>query len=173
MSSIVLTCVGSLPSPLTHAPLFHVRVCGSASSAMPASSCALSRIFPVALLIAADAPSEGDVLKPWPWRKRSVSAGTTLTSSEGTPSSRATSAAYSPSRPSESVVRLSTILPVGWTRRNTARYTGSLIARATFLGRPLTRLVGGQRVVVLAVAEGGLRPAEWMRRHRRPIAAGV
>ena len=52
---------------------------------------------------------------------RSVSAGTTLTSSAGTPSSSATSWAYSPSLPSESVVRLSTIFPVGCTRRKTAR----------------------------------------------------
>ena len=94
---------------------------GGASSAIPASSCALSRIFAVALLIAAGVPSDGFVLKPWPVPKRSVSAGTTLTSSGGTPSSPATSFAYSASRPSDSVVRLSTILPVGCTRRKTAR----------------------------------------------------
>jgi hypothetical protein len=60
---------------------------------MPASSFALSRIFAVALLIAAGVPSDGAVLKPWPLPKRSVSAGTTLTSSGGTPSSSATSCA--------------------------------------------------------------------------------
>src|SRR4051794_24034397 len=174
MSSIVLTCAGSLPSPLAHAPLRHMRVCGSTSSAMPASSCALSRIFPVALLIAAGAPSDGAVLKPWPLPKRSVSAGTTLTSSAGTPSSRATSCAYSPSRPSAAVVRLSTILPVGCTRRNTARYASSAIARAPLVGcQPLPLLMGGQRVVFLQVAEGGLRPAQRVRRHRRPLAPGV
>ena len=60
---------------------------------MPASSCALSRIFAVAFAIAAGAPADGLVLKPWPTPKRSVSAGTTFTSSAGTPSSSATSCA--------------------------------------------------------------------------------
>ena len=46
-----------------------------------------------ALEIAAGVPSDGVVLKPWPTPKRSVSLGTTLTSSAGTPSSSATSRA--------------------------------------------------------------------------------
>ena len=71
----------------TNAPLSHVRLSGSAPSATPASSCALSRILPVALTIAASVPPDGLVLNPWPSPKRSVSAGTTLTSSGGTPSS--------------------------------------------------------------------------------------
>ena len=66
-------------------------------------------------------PDEGLVLNPWPTPKRSVSAGTTFTSSGGTPSSVPTISAYSRSRPSASVVRLSTIFPVGCTRRKTAR----------------------------------------------------
>ena len=66
MSSIVLTWVGSLPSAATQAPLNHCSVSGSAPSAMPASSWALSRIFAVALEIAAGVPSDGLVLKPWP-----------------------------------------------------------------------------------------------------------
>src|SRR4051812_6304272 len=173
MSSIVFAFVGSPSSPLTHPPLLHVSVCGSASSAMPASSFALSLILPAALVIAAPAPSDGLVLNPWPVPKRSVSAGTTLTSSGGTPSSRATSCAYSPSLPSASVVRLSTILPVGCTRRKTARYAGSLIAGTPFLSQPLPLLVGGQRVVLLEVAEGRLRPAQRVRRGSGPVAAGI
>src|SRR5919197_4411826 len=173
MSSIVFTWAGSLPSPLTHAPLTQRSVCGSASSAIPASSRALSLIFAVAPAIAAAAPPDGVVLKPWPLPKRSVSAGTTLTSSAGTPSSRATSWAYSASCPSASVVRLSTILPVGCTRRKTARYAASLIFGAPFLGQALPLLVGGQRVVLLQVAERRLRAAERVRRHGRPVAAGI
>ena len=46
----------------THAPLNHLRLSGAASSAMPASSCALSRILAVALEIAAGAPPDGLVL---------------------------------------------------------------------------------------------------------------
>ena len=57
----------------------------------PASSCAFARIFSVALAIAAGTPSDGLVLNPWPVPKRFSSAGTTLTSSAGTPSSAATS----------------------------------------------------------------------------------
>ena len=72
-------------------------------------------------LIAASVPEDGLVLYPCPVPKRSVSAGTTLTSSAGTPRREATRFAYSDSRPSDSIVRLSTILPVGCTRRNTAR----------------------------------------------------
>ena len=37
----------------------------------------------------------------------------------------------------------------------------------------LALLMGGQRVVLLEVAEGGLRPAQRMRRHRRALAARV
>src|SRR3954452_11136822 len=144
---------------------------------MPASSCALSRIRAVAVEIAALAPSEGAVLKPWPSPKRSVSAGTTLTSSAGTPSSPATSCAYSGSLPSGSVVRLSTILPVGCTRRNTARYASSATLSLLFLvalGRePLPLLMGGQRVVLLQLAERGLRAAQRMRGHGRALAARV
>ncbi len=73
----------------------------------------MARIFPVALVIAAGVPPDGLVLKPCPEPKRFSSAGRTLTSSAGTPSSSATSAAYSDSLPSASVVRLSTIFPVG------------------------------------------------------------
>jgi hypothetical protein len=40
----------------------------------------------VALVIAAGMPGDGAVLNPWPFPNRSVSAGTTLTSSGGTPS---------------------------------------------------------------------------------------
>ena len=57
MSSSVLTCVGSLPSPPTQAPFDQVSVSGAAPSAMPASSCPLSRILAVALAIAAGAPA--------------------------------------------------------------------------------------------------------------------
>src|SRR4051812_26513564 len=176
MSSSVLTFAGSLPSPAAQPPLENVRVSGSASSAAPASSRALSRILPVALAIAAGVPSVGLVLKPWPTPNRSVSAGTTFTSRAGTPSSPATSCAYSGSLPSDSVVRLSTILPVGCTRRKTARYASSatlLLLCLVLLGEALALLVGGQRVVLLEVAERRLRPAERMRRHGRPLAAGI
>src|SRR5436309_5179540 len=169
MSSRVLTVAGSLPSPPTQAPFDHVRVSGGASSAMPASRRPFSRILAVALAIAADAPSEGLVLKPCPTPKRSVSAGTTLTSSAGTPSSSATSCAYWGSLPSASVVRLSTILPVGWTRRNTARYASFAIA-STSLGSllferraTLPLLVCSQRVVIPAVAERRLRTTQRVR----------
>ena len=54
-----------------------------------------SRILPAALTIAASVPSLGLALKPCPLPNRSVSAGTTFTSSAGTPSSSATSCAYS------------------------------------------------------------------------------
>ena len=54
-SAIVLA---SAPSPLaTNAPLSHLRLSGSAPSATPASSCALSRIFPAALTTAASVPA--------------------------------------------------------------------------------------------------------------------
>src|SRR5215217_6267331 len=172
MSSIVF-----IASPATHAPLLHRRLSGGASSAMPASSWALSRILAVAVEMAALVPPDGAVLKPCPSPKRSVSAGTTLTSSAGTPSSLATSCAYSDSLPSGSVVRLSTILPVGWTRRNTARYASSATLSLLFLvalGRePLPLLMGGQRVVLLQLAERRLRAAERVRRHGRALAAGV
>src|SRR4051795_4397029 len=116
-------------------------------------------------------PPEGLVLKPCPLPKRLVSAGTTFTSSGGTPSESATSFAYSGSLPSASVVRLSTILPVGCTRRKTARYASS----ATLLLRfdPLSLLMRSQRVVFLEVAEGRLRAAQWMRRHGGALAARV
>src|SRR4051812_41521770 len=144
---------------------------------MPASSWALSRILAVAVEIAAPVPGDGAVLKPWPSPKRSVSAGTTLTSSAGTPSSPATSWAYSGSLPSGSVVRLSPILPGGCTRRNTARSASSATLSLLFLvalGRePLPLLVGGQRVVLLQDAERRLRPAQRVRRHGRALAAGV
>src|SRR5215207_9702719 len=170
MSSIVLS-----RSPAFQAPLAHSRLSGLASSAMPASSRPLSRILAVAFEIAAGVPPDGLVLKPWPSPKRSVSAGTTLTSSEGTPSSPATSCAYSPSLPSGSVVRLSTILPVGCTRRNTARYASSatLFLLLVRVREPLALLMGGQRVVLLEVAERGLGAAQRMRRHRGPLAARV
>ena len=60
---------------------------------MPARSFAFARILPDALTTAAAVPSDGAVLKPWPTPKRFVSAGTTFTSSGGTPSSFATSSA--------------------------------------------------------------------------------
>src|SRR3954451_20982379 len=103
--------------------------------------------------------------------KRSVSAGTTFTSSAGTPSSSATSCAYSCSFPSVEAVRLSTIFPVGWTRRNTARYASSATVFLRF--DPLALLVGSERVVFLQVAERRLGSAERVRRHRRSLAAGV
>src|SRR4051794_25882309 len=185
MSAIV--CVSP---PLTKAPLSHCRPSGGVSSATPARSCALARILPVALVIAAGVPSDGLVLKPCPVPKRFVSFGTTLTSSAGTPSSSATSCAYWSSRPSGSVVRLSTILPVGGTRRKTARYASfatvepplewsrpalrrpGLTGRALALQAPAL-LVGAERVVLLEVAEARLRPAQRVRRHRRALAAGI
>src|SRR6185312_9140915 len=103
------------------------------------------------------------------------SAGTTLTSSAGTPSSSATSCAYFGSFPSASVVRLSTILPVGWTRRKTARYASFAIAALLRLGgcQPLALLVRRQRIVLLEIAERRLGAALRMRRRRRPVAARV
>src|SRR3954447_18287183 len=72
---------------------------------------------------------------------------------------------------------LSTILPVGCTRRNTARYSSSAPLSLLFLvalGRePLPLLMGGQRVVLLQVAERGLRAALRMGRHGRALAARV
>ena len=62
MSSTVLTCVGSLPSAWTQAPLDHLRLSGEVSSAMPASSWPLARIFSAAPTIAAEVPSDGLVL---------------------------------------------------------------------------------------------------------------
>ena len=55
-----------------------VRLSGSASSAAPASSRALSRMRPAAVVIAASVPADGAVLKPWPTPNRSVSAGNHL-----------------------------------------------------------------------------------------------
>jgi hypothetical protein len=81
----------------------------------------LARILSAALAIASGVPPDGFVLKPWPAPNRFSSAGTTFTSSAGTPSSSATCCAYRVSLPSGSIVRLSTILPVGCTRRKTAR----------------------------------------------------
>src|SRR3954452_18785502 len=153
----------------TNAPLSHVR--SSRPRSAPASRCALARIFSVALTIAADVPGDGLVLNPCPEPKRFSSAGTTFTSSAGTPSSPATSCAYSPSRPSASVVRLSTIFPVGWTRRNTARYASS--ATACLLLQPHPLLMGGQRVVLFLVAEARRRSAGRIRRHHGAVAAGV
>src|SRR3954453_7502728 len=138
---------------------------------MPASSRALSRRLPVALEIAAQVPADGAVLNPWPTPKRSVSAGTTFTSNVGRPSSAPTSSAYSRSLPSASVVRLSTIFPVGCTRRKTARYASSATLPLRF--DPLTLLVGRQRVVFFQVAESGLRAAERMRWHRGALATRV
>src|SRR4051812_1627322 len=160
-----------MPSPFAQAPSAHVSDSGGDPSAMPASSRALARIFSLALLMAAAAPADGAVLNPCPLPKRSVSAGLTFTSSAGTPSSSATSCAYSCSLPSDSVVRLSTIFPVGWTRRNTARYASSVTVFLRF--DPLPLLVRGERVVLLEIAERRLRPAERVRRHRRSFAAGV
>src|SRR5436190_20719756 len=171
MASIVFTRAGSLPSPAAQPPFTGVRVSGSASSAAPARSRALSRILPLTLSIAARVPSDGVVLKPCPLPNRSVSAGTTLTSSAGTPSSDATSCAYSGSLPSGSVVMLSTILPVGWTRRNTARYASSATVFLRF--DPLTLLMTSERVVFLQVAERRLGSAKWVWRHRRSLAARV
>src|SRR3954451_17300050 len=72
---------------------------------------------------------------------------------------------------------LSTILPVGCTRRNTARYASSATLSLLFLvalGRePLPLLMGGQRVVLLQLAERGLRAAQRMRGHGRALAARV
>src|ERR1700741_4631929 len=77
MSSIVWSL-----SPAAPAPWVHVSDSGGASSAMPASSCALSRIFAVALVIAAEGSSDGVVLKTWPLPKRSE-AGARLAPSLG------------------------------------------------------------------------------------------
>src|SRR3954462_5896549 len=152
--------------PETKAPLSHLR--SAVSRVPPASSRAFARIFSLALAIAASTPGDGAVLNPWPAPNRFSSAGTTLTSSAGIPSSSATSWAYRASLPSASVVRLSTILPVGCTRRNTARYAGSVTALP-----PLSLLMRSQRVVVFQVAERRLRSACRMRGHRRALAAGV
>ena len=60
MSAIVFACARS---PLeTNAPLSHWIVSGEVSSAAAASSRALSRIFPVALWIAAGVCGDGRVL---------------------------------------------------------------------------------------------------------------
>src|SRR4051794_40565651 len=75
--------------PDTNAPLSQAR--SSVSRSAPASSRALARIFSLALAIAASIPADGLVLNPWPAPNRLSSAGTTLTSSAGTPSSSATS----------------------------------------------------------------------------------
>ena len=92
-SAMVCTAVGLSPPRLTNAPLDHSSASGSASIAAPASSLALARIFSAVPAMAADVPPEGLVLKLCPSPNRSVSAGTTLTSSAGTPSSSATSRA--------------------------------------------------------------------------------
>src|SRR3954454_21219619 len=168
MSSIVL-----YSSPLAQAPLRHSSVSGAASSAIPASSRPLSRIFSVVLAIAAGVPPDGAALKPWPSPNRSASAGTPFTSSAGTPSCPAMSCAYSGSLPSASVVSDSTILPVGCTRRKTARYAASATLFLLLVREALPLLVGGQRVVLLEVAERGLRPSQRVRRHGGPLAAGV
>src|SRR5688500_6110652 len=170
MSAIVFA---SAPFPsATNAPLSQASVSGAVPSAAPASCCALSRILPVALTIAASVPGDGLVLKPWASPNRSVSAGTTFTSNAGTPSCCPTSSAYRRSLPSDSVVRLRTIFPVGCTRRKTARYASSAsLLPLSF--EALTLLVGGQRVVLLQLAEARLRPAERMRGRRRPLAAGI
>src|SRR5690349_10696720 len=156
-------------SPFAHAPSAHVSESGGDPSAMPASSRAFARIFSLALLIAPGAPADGAVLNPCPLPKRSVSAGFTFTSSAGTPSSSATSCAYSCSLPSGSVVRLRTIFPVGWTRRNTARYASS----ATLGLQSLALLIGGQGVVVFTVAERRRRAAGLGRGYDRAVAPRV
>src|ERR1022692_4709923 len=89
------------------------------------------------------------------------------------PSSSATSCAYRASCPSGSVVRLSTILPVGCTRRKTARYASLAIAGSPLGLETLTLLVGGQRVVLFLIAEGGLWAAERVRRRSGPLAARI
>src|SRR3954462_3139828 len=160
-----------MPSPFAQAPSAHVSDSGGDPSAMPASSRALARIFSLALLMAAGAPGDGWVLNPCPLPKRSVSAGLTFTSSAGTPSSPATSCAYSSSLPSDSVVRLSTIFPVGWTRRNAARYASSATVFLRF--DPLTLLMCSERVVFLQVADRRLGSTERVRWDRRSLAAGV
>src|SRR3954447_6224793 len=157
--------------PFAQAPSFHSSESGGEPSAIPASSRALARIFSLALLMAAGAPGDGWVLNPCPLPKRSVSAGLTFTSSAGTPSSSATSRAYSGSLPSDSVVRLSTIFPVGWTRRNTARYASSATVFLRF--DPLALLMSSERVVLLQVAERRVRSTERVRRDSRSRAAGV
>src|SRR5215211_8198786 len=165
---------GSAPSPCaTKAPLSQVRESGGAPSAAPASCCALSRILPAALTMAASVPGDGAVLNPCPSPKRSVSAGTTFTSSGGTPSASPTSSAYRPSLPSASVVRLSTILPVGCTRRKTALYAPFATPPPPLSFDPLALLVGRQRVVFLQLAEARLRSAQRVRGHSGPVAAGV
>ena len=70
-------------------------------------------------------------------------------------------------RPRSSV---STILPVGCTRRKTARYASSATLLLLLWVRSLEALallMGSQRVVLLEVAERRLRPAQRVRRRRR------
>src|SRR6476620_2578563 len=167
MSSSVLSS-----SPAFHAPLAHSSDSGAASSAMPASRRPLSRIFSVVLEIAAVLPSEGLVVKLCPSPKRSTSAGTSLTSSAGTPSSPATSCAYSGSLPSASVVSDSTILPVGCTRRKTARYASSATLLLLLVRKSPALLMGSERVVLLEVAERRLRPAHRVRGDGRSLTPG-
>jgi len=88
-----MSAIVRAPEEPTNTPSSHRRSSAEVSSAAPASSCALARIFSVALAIADGTPSDGLVLNPWPEPKRFSSAGTTLTSSAGTPSSDATSCA--------------------------------------------------------------------------------
>ena len=152
------------PAAPTNAPSSHSQaVRRRARARRPRAAAPWRGSSRAALAIASGVRPDGLVLKPCPVPKRFSSAGTTLTSSAGTPSSSATSWAYRPSLPSASVVRLSTIFPVGWTRRKTARYASSATAGSPLVVllalEPLPLLVRRQRVVVLAVAEARLRPA--------------
>ena len=95
---------------------------GGASSATPASSCALARIFAVALAIAAgDAVGRARVEAVAGAEAVGVGGHDLDVERRDAELRRRRARRSRPSLPSASVVRLSTILPVGWTRRNTAR----------------------------------------------------
>ena len=126
--------------------------------------------------IAAGVPPDGLVLKPWPVPKRFSSAGHDLDVERrhaelvGDELRRS-----APSLPSASVVRLSTILPgrVDAQEHRAVRLVSHAGSSRRSCSRRAALLVGGQRVVVLAVAERRLRAAGRVRRHRGALAAGV
>ena len=84
-------------------------------------SCALSRSLRAVIATFSPTASLGALLKLLPSPKRFVSWCTTLTSSGGMPSWAATVSARLASCPCDASLRLSTALPVGCMRRNTAR----------------------------------------------------
>ena len=177
-SAIVWDSGGS--PAVANAPAAHLRLSGSAPSAAPRAA----------------APSRESSRwrsrpRPRSLRRARVGRGPLRSGRcrPARPSRRAAAprspppAARSGPLPSGSVVRLSTILPVGCTRRNTARYASSAtyqppescssIDEPVQVFEPLPLLVGGQRVVLLQVAEARPRPAERMRRNRGTLAARI